>query len=97
MNPTFPLDEFPHYPNEVMETFGKLTHHAIIANGSYGKKSAETLVTKGSAELVSFGSLFLANPDLPKRFELDAALNQPDRATMFGGGAKGYTDYTFLN
>jgi len=96
MNPTFPLDEFPHYPNEVMETFGMLTHHPIIANGGYDKESAETVLMKGTAELVSFGSLFLANPDLPKRFELDAVLNQADRATMFGGGEKGYTDYAFL-
>jgi N-ethylmaleimide reductase len=50
------------------------------------------------ADLVSFGSLFLANPDLPKRFELNAQLNEPDRATMYtGGDEKGYTDYPFLN
>lgn len=35
-------------------------------------------------------------PYLPKRFKLNAKLNQPDRATMFGGGKKGYTDYPFL-
>ncbi|MCP2040781.1 2,4-dienoyl-CoA reductase-like NADH-dependent reductase (Old Yellow Enzyme family) [Neisseria sp. HSC-16F19] len=39
---------------------------------------------------------FLANPDLPKRFELDAELNQADRNTMFGGGEQGYIDYPSL-
>jgi N-ethylmaleimide reductase len=41
--------------------------------------------------------LFLANSDLTKRFELNTALNQADRATMYGGGEKGYTDYPTLN
>ena len=36
-------------------------------------------------------------PYSPKRFELNAELNQPDRATMYGGQDKGYIDYPFLN
>jgi N-ethylmaleimide reductase len=47
--------------------------------------------------MISFGALFIANPDLPKRFELNAELNQGDRSTFYGGGEKGYTDYAFLN
>ncbi|WP_293112734.1 hypothetical protein [Moorena sp. SIO4G3] len=50
--------------------------------------------------LVFFGKLFLANPDLPKRFELDAQLNTPNPKTFYGRGdkdiEKGYTDYRFL-
>jgi N-ethylmaleimide reductase len=46
--------------------------------------------------MVSFGNLYLSNPDLRKRFELDAPLNTADRATMYGGGEKGYTDYPFM-
>ncbi|WP_276481530.1 hypothetical protein [Paraflavitalea pollutisoli] len=80
----------------MFETFGKLTHHTIIANGGYDGDSGEAELTRGIATIISYGSLFLANPDLPKRFALRAALNQPDRATMFGGGVKGYTDYAFL-
>lgn len=37
-----------------------------------------------------------SNPDLPKRFELNAELNQPDKATMYGGHDQGYIDYPFL-
>lgn len=96
MNSIYPLDKLPHYPKNVLETFGKLTHHTIIANGGYNGETGEAELAKGIASIISYGSLYLANPDLPKRFELKAAMNQPDRATMFGGGEKGYTDYTFL-
>ena len=48
------------------------------------------------ALMISYGTLFISNPDLPKRFELNAELNQPDSATMYGGGDQGYIDYAFL-
>ena len=73
-----------------------MINKTVIANTAYDKALAEAEIKKGIAELVSFATLFLANPDLPKRFEVDAELNQPDRATMFGGGAQGYIDYPFL-
>lgn len=97
MNAMFPLDHFPHYPKDVIDTFGRLSHHPIIANAGYNKETGEAELERGIAEMISYGALFLANPDLPERFGLDAPLNQPDRATMFGGGEKGYTDYPFLN
>ena len=48
------------------------------------------------ADLVAFGRPFIANPDLTRRLREGAALNEPDRATFYGGGAKGYTDYPTL-
>src|SRR5690606_17241309 len=91
----FPL--LPHYPkNDEIELFGKLSTNTLIANMAYTKDTAETELQKGIAKLISFGETFLANPDLPKRFELGAELNQADRNTMFGGSEKGYTDYPFL-
>jgi N-ethylmaleimide reductase len=97
MNVPFPADKFPQYPANSVETIGKLTHHTIIANCGYTKETGEAELQKGIAKLISYGSLFLANPDLPKRFEHNAALNQPDRATMYGGQDAGYIDYPFLN
>ncbi len=94
-SPMFPL--LPGYPEDEMEVFGKLVRHTLIANGNYNKETGEAELQKGNADIISYGTLFLANPDLPKRFELDAAFNTPDRAAMFGGGEKGYTDYPFLN
>jgi N-ethylmaleimide reductase len=94
-NPYFPSPA--HYPaDDEIELFGNRFQQEVIANAGYDKASAEAEVEKGIAGFVSFGTLFLANPDLPKRFELDAELNKPDRATMFGGGAAGYIDYPFF-
>jgi N-ethylmaleimide reductase len=97
MNAMFPTDNLPQYPRDVMGTFGHLTKHFVMANGGYNRETGEQELAKGIAKMISYGALFLANPDLPKRFELNAELNQPDRATMYGGGEKGYTDYPTLN
>ncbi len=69
---------------------------AFILNGGYSRADAEAALASGAADAVSFGEAFIANPDLPVRFERDAALAEPDRATYYGGDAKGYTDYPAL-
>jgi N-ethylmaleimide reductase len=69
---------------------------ALIVNGGYTRESGAAAVAAGTTDLVSFGTIFLANPDLPARFRRDAALNPPDRATFYGGDARGYTDYSSL-
>ena len=53
-------------------------------------------IESGAADLVAFGKSFLANPDLVERIRTNAPLNEPDAATFYGGGAKGYTDYPVL-
>ncbi len=68
-----------------------------IANGGYDRERAETALANDDADLVAFGQLFIANPDLPKRFALGADLNAPDPATFYGGDARGYTDYPALD
>lgn len=94
--PMFPL--LPHYPQgDEIELFGPMTNKVLVANTGYDRDSAEAELEKGIASLISFGSSFLANPDLPQRFARNAALNAPDRATMFGGGAQGYIDYPTLD
>ncbi|MFI7241413.1 alkene reductase [Streptomyces qinglanensis] len=54
------------------------------------------LVEDGSADMVAYGALFLANPDLPRRLAAGGPFNAPDRATFYGGGHRGYTDYPAL-
>src|SRR5437588_485766 len=51
---------------------------------------------EGRADLIAYGRKFLANPDLPERLRLGAALNADDPSTYYGGGEKGYTDYRSL-
>ena len=69
---------------------------ALILNGGYSRASGQAAIAAGTSDLVSFGATFLANPDLPARFRAGAPLNQPDRATFYGGDARGYTDYPAL-
>jgi N-ethylmaleimide reductase len=69
---------------------------AWVVNNGYIKDSAEKAVESGYADAVAFGKLFIANPDLVERFKDNAPLNEPDKATFYGGGAKGYTDYPSL-
>ncbi|PSJ25352.1 alkene reductase [Streptosporangium nondiastaticum] len=57
---------------------------------------ALALVEDGTADVISYGQLFLANPDLPARLKAGGPFNAADRATFYGGGAKGYTDYPAL-
>lgn len=68
-----------------------------IANGGYDKDSACKVIESGHADAVTFGRLFISNPDLPERFRLNAKLNTPNEKTFYGGGVEGYTDYPFLN
>jgi len=74
----------------------KIFQQAYIVNGGYDAKSGNEMIEKGGADLVSFGTLFLANPDLVERFRKKAPLNAADPATFYGGGVKGYTDYPAL-
>jgi N-ethylmaleimide reductase len=63
-----------------------------VANENYDRARAEAAIAQG-VNFVSFGKLFIANPDLPLRFEKNASLNPPDQDTFYGGDARGYTDY----
>lgn len=54
------------------------------------------LIEDGSADMVSYGALFLANPDLPRRLAARGPFNAPDQATFYGGDHRGYTDYPTL-
>jgi len=67
-----------------------------IANEGFTKETAEQILVAGEADAVAFGKLFLANPDLPQRFHLNAPLNEPRPDTFYGSGLEGYTDYPSL-
>ena len=68
----------------------------LIVNGGYARQTADTVIAAGLADAVSFAKLYLANPDLPLRFGRGAVLNEPVRATFYGGDHRGYTDYPAL-
>ena len=68
-------------------------HAPLIVNDGYTAETAEATLVRGEADMVSFGSHFLANPDLVERFRAGLPLNTPDRSTFYGGDERGYTDY----
>ncbi|MCK5923298.1 MAG: alkene reductase, partial [Methylococcales bacterium] len=63
-----------------------------MANNGYTQSMAEQKLEQGYVDMVAFGTLFIANPDLPERFAQRATLNEPDPETFYGGDAAGYTD-----
>jgi N-ethylmaleimide reductase len=84
-------------PNPVPLSFFREHYKGrIMANGGYDLERATGALSEGLCDLVSFGKLFLANPDLVKRFQLAAPLNPADFTTFYGGDEKGYTDYPFF-
>lgn len=78
------------------ESFRKLFKGQYMANLSYDKARGNAAIASGHADCVAYGVPFIANPDLVERFAKDAQLNQADSSTFYGGGAEGYTDYSFI-
>jgi len=64
-----------------------------MANNGYDLERGNEAIEQGHADMVAYGKLFIANPDLPERFAKILPLNAPDQATFYGGDEKGYTDY----
>lgn len=67
-----------------------------FAGAGFTKESGEALLEKGDADAIVYGTKLLANPDLPERFRHNAPLNQPDQATFYAPGERGYIDYPTL-
>ncbi len=97
MRALFPLDDLPSWPSDVLATYRPMIHSPVIANGGYDAASAEADLQAKRADFVSFATLFVANPDLPKRFAVNAPLAKPDSATLYGGSDAGYIDYPALS
>ena len=71
----------------------KLFPRTWIANNGYDGALGAEAVASGHAELVAFGKPWISNPDLVERLATGLPLAQPDKATLYGGDAHGYTDY----
>lgn len=88
-------------PGHMMFTPGdRVTPHirkayegTLVINGGYNKKTASDALDHGEADAVSFGIMFLCNPDLIRRLKENGPFNKPSFATLYSTGAQGYTDY----
>jgi N-ethylmaleimide reductase len=88
-------------PREVEHGFDlqilrRLFKGIYMANNGYDLKLASEARKHNLADLIAFGKLYIANPDLVERLHTNAPLNPLDPATLYGGGAHGYVDYPSL-
>ncbi|CAI9115099.1 OLC1v1015933C1 [Oldenlandia corymbosa var. corymbosa] len=86
------------HDSESLAPIRKAFNGTFLAAGGYLRDDGNEAVEEGRADLIVYGRWFLANPDLPRRFELNASLNKYDRATFYTSDpVVGYTDYPFLD
>jgi N-ethylmaleimide reductase len=85
----------PPIPN-IFEILRPLYKGVFAAGGGFTLDSANAMLASGGADFIVFGKLFTSNPDLPARFAKGAPLVEPDPATFYSPGPKGYTDFPAL-
>lgn len=90
-------DEVSNHLPSTSELFRKAFTGVFISAGGYNAENAKQAVESKLVDAVAFGRIYIANPDLVERLKAGATLTPYNRATFYGGGEKGYTDYPFLN
>lgn len=94
-----PYEDLSHIPNAVQEVakhFRKIYKGTLMINNGFNFETANNVISEGHADLVSFGKLFISNPDLVERFRRNTPLNDWDESTFYSEGPKGYIDYPML-
>ena len=86
----------PTVPESMKRTLRDRFKGTLISSGGYDAERAEHDLAAGKGDLIAVGRAFLANPDLPTRWETGATMNAPDFATFYTPGPTGYTDYPAL-
>ncbi|GAB4838030.1 12-oxophytodienoate reductase 3 [Ancistrocladus abbreviatus] len=83
---------------ELVRKLRKAYQGSFLSTGGFTREEGMEAIAKGEADLVAYGRFFVANPDLVKRFKLNAPLNKYDRPTFYTPDPViGYTDYPFLD
>lgn len=77
--------------------FRSIFKGTLIAAGGFDRETGNAALANGEADLIAYGRLFIANPDLPERFAINASLNPADRSSFYGGDERGYIDYPTLS
>lgn len=90
------VSNVPYAVTNVARHFRPLYNGTIIINKGFTRETGNQVIEEGLADLVAFGVPFIANPDLVKRFEVDAPLNTADPKTFYTTGTVGYIDYPAL-
>lgn len=79
--------------SDIAKHYRPVYHGTLMINGGFDREKGNQIVKEGTADLVSFGKLFISNPDLPERFASGAPLAEWDSETFYTPGKKGYIDY----
>ncbi|MCX2743944.1 alkene reductase [Mangrovivirga sp. M17] len=90
------VSEIPHAETQIAKRYRPIYKGTLMINAHFDQESGNKVIEDGDADLVSFGKLYISNPDLVERFEQDAPLNDYDTDTFYTPGPKGYTDYPIL-
>lgn len=83
----------PYAVKHIAKHFRPLYNGTLMINAGFDKDSGNSVIEEGDADLVSYGRLYISNPDLVERFEHNLQLADWDRDTFYVPGAKGYLDY----
>ena len=76
-----------------MVLFRPIWNGVLISAGGFTGEAADAAIAAGHADAIAFGRIFISNPDLPRRLARGFPLTPYNRATFYGGGEAGYTDY----
>ena len=97
LEPMKPVDNLPYAIAHVAEHFRPIYKGTLMINKGFTFETANEVLERGDADLVSFGTLYISNPDLVERFASGAKLAEADQATFYTTGAKGYSDYAAIS
>tara|TARA_R110002074_G_scaffold275880_3_gene447332 strand:- start:763 stop:1854 length:1092 start_codon:yes stop_codon:yes gene_type:complete len=91
------VSDIPYAETEIAKRYRPIFDGKLIINAGFDQQKGNNFILEGLADAVAYGKLFISNPDLPERFEKNAALADWDESTFYTPGEKGYTDYPKIN
>jgi N-ethylmaleimide reductase len=87
------VSKVPYAEPNIAGRYRPMYEGTLLINGGFDQDKGNRIIADGFADLVAFAKLFISNPDLPRRFELNAELAKWDQATFYTPGGQGYTSY----
>jgi len=87
----------PHAETHIAKRYRPMFKGTLMINSNFDRESGNRVIDNGDADLVSFGKLYISNPDLVERFAANREITPWDQNTFYTPGAKGYTDYPAMS
>ncbi|MFN1834533.1 alkene reductase [Balneola sp. MJW-20] len=90
------VSDIPYAVEEIAKRYRPMYNGTLMINAGFDREKGNKVIEDGDADLVSYGKLYVSNPDLVERFEAKAELAEWDADTFYTPGKKGYTDYPVM-